>query len=143
MYRFLAVLAVALGCTSESSSADAATRQSSGKSYRIDVNLASEKPEAGKHTEVVITITPEAPYVLKTSTPMKIALECTDGCELEKKKLSSKDIKNPKSEAKAVVTKLTATSGKHRLDGEMSFFLCTDEICMRQTDDLTVAFEAL
>ncbi len=143
MYRLVTVVAIALGCTAESTPADATTRQSAGKNYRVEVSLAPDSPKAGEGTDVLITITPEAPYVLKTSTPMKIVLECTDGCDLEKKKLTAKDIQNGESTAKAVATTLKARSGRHRLDGDLSFFLCTDEICMRQTDDLTVAFEAL
>lgn len=143
MYRYLAIAVVALGCTAESTPADAATRQSTGKEYRIDVSLAPQSPKAGEGTRVLITITPEAPYVLKTTTPMKIQLECTEGCSLDKAKLTAKDIADPESKAKAVTTQLTAKSGKHRLDGDLSFFLCTDEICARKTDDLTVAFEAL
>ena len=143
MHRYLAITLVALGCTAESTPADAATHQSTGKEYSIEVSLAPKTPKAGEEARVVITITPEAPYVLKTTTPMKIQLECTEGCSLDKDQLTAKDITDPNSKAKAVATELTAKPGKHRLDGDLSFFLCTDEICARKTDDLTVSFEAL
>ena len=142
-YRSLAIFAIVLGCSSESIPADAATRQSAGKQYSIQAELASPTPTAGENIELLITITPEAPYVLKSTTPMKIALECTEGCELTQSKLTAKDIKDEETEAKSVATVLTARSGKHRLDGDLSFFLCTDEICERKTDDLILSFEAL
>ncbi|MEM6730910.1 MAG: hypothetical protein AAF658_05105 [Myxococcota bacterium] len=157
MPRMMFVCALVIGCSTQAptsanatgpelsgdSPAAVATRQSSGKEYSIAVQLAATQVKSGDPTAVTITITPQAPWVLKTTTPMKIQLECTDGCDITKARLSAKDIDDAEASAKSVKTQLKASSGKHRLDGDLSFFLCTDEICKRQTDDLTLSFDAI
>ncbi len=109
-----------------------------GEDYTIQVSLNIDDESANT---VAITIVPKSPLVLKTTTPLAIALECTEGCTVEKPKLDAEDIVDAKTSAKTVRSPLKVRRGRHRLDGELSFFLCTDEICRRQTDDLTYAFD--
>lgn len=131
-----------LACDARASEAEGPERlvvpEITGKDYTIQVSLNIDDESANA---VAITIEPKAPWVLKTTTPLAIALECTEGCTLEKPELNAKDIVDAKTSAKTVRSPLTVQRGRHRLDGELSFFLCTDEICRRQTDDLTYAFD--
>lgn len=132
------VLSALVGCNvraGEELSTPSAAQEIEGKNYRVQLALE------GKDTAVKITITPTAPWVLKTSTPLAIGLECTEGCTVGKSELNASDIVDPNADAKTVRTTLRAAPGHHRLDGELSFFLCSDEVCKRQSDDVTYAFD--
>lgn len=135
---------LATACNARAETAEpASVTQDSGPQYTVNVALDPVSPKSGEDATVTITITPLAPWVLKTTTPMKVTLECTDGCAVDKDKLTAKDIVDPKSEPKSVATTVKASSGAHRIDGDLSFFLCTDEICKREKDDVTLTFDAI
>ncbi|MEO1173134.1 MAG: hypothetical protein AAFX94_13950 [Myxococcota bacterium] len=134
----------AAACNAHAESADPTSiSPGTGPEYSVDVALNPTSPKSGESAEVTITITPVAPWVLKTTTPMKITLECTSGCSVDKTKLTAKDIVDPDTQPKSVSTSVKAAAGTHRIDGDLSFFLCTEEICKREKDDVTLSFDAI
>jgi len=99
-----------------------------------DLKVTPAKAPKGSPTDFAITISPKEGWVLTTETPFKIKLKSPESIALTKAELSSKDFKDPKSAAKSVGTTFTAaSSGKHQIEADMMFFLCTKEICKRFT----------
>ena len=132
MKRVLLVALFAVGCTVHA--------EEKGKVYTVDAITTPDTVTAGNAAELKITITPKAPWVLKTTTPMKVTLEASDGVKLAKKKLSNKDIIDAKSKAKSVKTGFESDPGDKKIDAKLSFFLCTEEICQRYTDKAQLSF---
>ena len=100
--------------------------------YDVSVNTTPASPKVGDSIQYNITITPIEPQVLKVETPFKTSLSATAGLKLEQEKFASKDFVDPKTAAKSLQTKAKVlASGKQAITAEMSFFLCTKEICQR------------
>jgi hypothetical protein len=133
MKRVLILALFAAACTAHAEKKD--------KVYTVETATDPSAVAAGSQAVFQITITPKAPWVLKTTTPMKITLEGSDGVKLAKKKLSNKDITDAKNAAKSVKAGFEAThKGSQHIDADMSFFLCTEEICQRYTDKAGAEF---
>ena len=93
----------------------------------------------GKPCQYRLSITPKAPWHLKTTTPLKVQLASTAGLKLTKTTLTWQDAAESTGDAKAVQTGCEgAKAGMQKVDADLSFFLCTDEICQRQTDKVSL-----
>jgi len=130
----LTVALMAVGCTAR---ADDGEEEKPNENYTV---VAATNPEAVKKDAAAtyaITITPKAPWVLKPETPLKITLAPSDGVKVDKTTLTSKDLVDPKTNAKSVETGIAAsTVGEHTVAADMSFFLCKEDICQRFRDKL-------
>jgi hypothetical protein len=101
------------------------------KDYTLNV-VTPVQAAVGAPTEIVLTITPKAPWALHTETPFSANLSATTGLSLAKARLDAKDFLDPKADSKSVKAAVTATvAGEHTLSAELSFFLCTDTVCKR------------
>jgi hypothetical protein len=109
--------------------------------YDITVTTPEKVPAGGKATYSV-TIVPKGEWKLKTETPFKVKLAGTEGVAIESSTLRSKDFADPKAASKTVSTHVTAPKGKHTIDADLMFFLCSAEICKRHTDKVAHQFEA-
>lgn len=134
MKRVLILVLFAVGCTAHAESKE--------KVYSITTVTTPETVNNGSDAELMLTITPKTPWVLKTTTPLKIILEASDGITLAKKKLSNKDILDAEPKAKSVKTTFKANAaGPQKISADLTFFLCTDEICQRYTDEAELAIQ--
>jgi len=99
----------------------------------------------GNQGQFKLSITPVAPWVMKTTTPMKISLSASDGISLSHNKLTNKDILKEGDGHNAIKTVATSfqskSGGEQTIGAKLSFFLCTDEICKRFSDKLTYSFK--
>jgi hypothetical protein len=96
----------------------------------------------GKPCQYRLSITPKAPWELKTSTPLKVQLAATAGLKLAKKTLTWQDAGESQGTAKMVQTGCEGQSaGSQKVDAELSFFLCTEEICQRHTDKVSLSVQ--
>lgn len=112
------------------------------KNYELSMSVAPEGMSASQDGELNITIAPKEGWVLKTTTPFKAKLSCDQPCALATDTLTATDMVDPESAEKTVRTKVSATTaGKHTVEADLAFFLCTDEICQRYTDKSKVEFE--
>ena len=110
------------------------------KPYQLQVASEPATVAVGATAQYRLTITPQAPWVLKTTTPLKAKLKPSAGVSLAKTTLTAKEIVDPNSVAKTVATNFSATkSGAQRIAAEVSFFLCTEEICERNADTIDLA----
>lgn len=113
------------------------------KDYELKAAIVPESVSAGQAARYQLTITPHAPWVLKTETPFDVRLSASNGVTLEKAKLTAKDFADPKAEAKVVASGFSAPAGTgHNIVADMSFFLCSQEICKRERDKVSVTFAA-
>jgi hypothetical protein len=107
------------------------------KDYELQI-IRPETLEVAKAADIVITIKPKAPWLMKSDTPFQLTLKPSAGLQLEKTKLTAKDYVDAKSSAKAVKVPVTATvAGEQTLEGTLSFFLCTEVVCKRMTEALS------
>ncbi|MEE8408615.1 MAG: hypothetical protein V3T05_03325 [Myxococcota bacterium] len=138
MKRILIIVLFTVGCTAHAESKE--------KVYSISTATLPEAITTGSDAEFKLTITPNAPWVLKTTTPLKIILEASDGIALVKKKFSNKDIVDEKSDeesdAKSVKAPFKANArGQQKINADLTFFLCTEEICQRYTDEAELSLQ--
>ncbi len=128
--KTLAILAGMLVSTS----ALAAEEVNKADWYSLKYDVAGAV-KAGAASSCKLTITPATGHVLKTETPFKAMLKGSEGVKVEKDKYTSKDFVDPKSVEKSIETKFTAAAaGKHSLNADLTFFVCSDEVCKRFKD---------
>ncbi len=134
LVAILAPLALA-GCSARAENAPAA------KSYTLAAAVTPPAPKVNEAGQWTLTITPTPPWVLKVETPFTATLKPSPGVTVDKSSLRAADFVDPKSAAKSLRTGFVASSaGDHVITTELTFFLCTDEICQRQKDSVAVRF---
>ena len=80
---------------------------------------------------------------LKTNTPFKAMVKGSDGVAVSKDKYTAKDFVDEKAAAKTIKTEFTASkSGEGTVNADLTFFLCTDEICKRYKAAAACGFKA-
>ncbi|MBI5509527.1 MAG: hypothetical protein HY903_12315 [Deltaproteobacteria bacterium] len=128
---FLVFVSVGLSCFAHAED----DKQPADKPYVITPAAQPSPIGVGKPCEYQLTIAPKAPWALKTSTPLKVALRPSDGLKLAKATLSAADVVDPKPEAKTLRTDCEVVKGgTQAVSADLSFFLCTDQICQRYID---------
>ena len=109
------------------------------KGYEITTALDPASVASGGSTKLVLNIAAKAPYVLKNETPFKAVLTTTPGLTLAKGEFTSKDFDDPKAPAKSISTAVTAAAkGPQQITADLTFFLCTEQLCERFKDKVTV-----
>ena len=129
-------------CSAVACSAHAEDSVATEKSYLLTPATEPTPLSVGKSCQYKITIAPKSPWVLKTVTPLKADLKATDGIKLMKTTLTAADIVDPKPSAKTITTGCEAQKkGAQTIAAELSFFLCTDQICQRFIDKVDLALD--
>ena len=106
--------------------------------YKVEGDVAS-----GKAGICSLTITPKGKQTLKTNTPFKAMVKGSDGVAVSKDKYTAKDFVDEKTPEKTIKTEFTASkSGEGTINADLTFFLCTDEICKRYKADAACGFKA-
>jgi hypothetical protein len=78
------------------------------------------------------TIRPHLPWTLTPNTPFVGSVTATAGLELLKAKLTSKDFADMKPADKTLIIPFNVHElGTQRVTTELSFFLCTEQVCQR------------
>jgi hypothetical protein len=115
---------------------------SAEKGYTLTAAVDPTPPKKDARAAWQVTIAPKAPWVLKTTTPLTVTLKPSPTVKPEKATLKAEDIVDGTTEAKTVRTGFVATAtGDASLDADLSFFLCTDQICQRFKDSVKVGFK--
>ena len=129
----VALLVVAAGVRAGDPAAEAA------KSYRIETQGTTAEVKAGGKGTLVVAIVPVAEVHVHPQAPLKITLEAR-GLTLEKTSLGHKDAVDPKAEApRFEIPFAAAAAGKQEAKAKLDFFICSDQWCVKQTRDVTVA----
>jgi hypothetical protein len=136
MIRLLAALAL-LVAASMVRAADFAAE--AAKSYRIDTQGSTVEVKAGGKGTLVLAIVPVEKVHVHPQAPLKITLEAP-GLTLEKTSLGHKDAVDPKSEGpRFEIPFVAAAAGRQDAKAKVDFFICSDQWCVKQTRDVTVA----
>jgi hypothetical protein len=113
------------------------------KSYRIETAGTTEKVAVGKPGLLVLSIVPVDQIHVDPRAPLKIALEGTPGLKLSKTSLGKADPVDPKAQGRRFEVPFVAEApGKHQARATLDFFVCSDQWCVKQVRDVTVAIEA-
>ena len=106
--------------------------------YAVKGDVAS-----GKAGACALTITPKGKQTLKTTTPFKAMIKGSEGVTPAKEKYTAKDFVDEKTASKTIETEFTpAKAGAGTVNANLTFFLCTDEICKRYKADAACDFKA-
>jgi hypothetical protein len=140
MIRPLAVAtlaALALAALAADPAADA------GKSYRIETAGSTTQVGVGQPGQLVLSIVPVEKIHVDARAPLKITLEATPGLKLAKTTLGKADPVDPKADGRRFEVPFVAeAAGKHEARAKLDFFVCSDQWCVKQVRDVTVAVEA-
>ena len=103
--------------------------------YALTASTVPKEVAVGTAAQYQLSLAPKPGWVLKTVTPFKVGLSGSDGLKLDKTKFASSDFVDPKTDTKVLQTGISALSpGKKTVTADLSFFLCTPELCQRFTD---------
>ncbi len=109
--------------------------------YRIETSkvVKVKKGAIGKaHVEVV----PRPNAHVSPDAPVSLTVSAGPAVKLEKAKLGRAEAKETKEKGVEFDVPFTAeAAGKDELKGKLSFFICTEKLCEKQTKDLALAVE--
>jgi hypothetical protein len=115
------------------------TAAAAARSYRIETAGTTTELKAGGKGNLVLTIVPVDKVHVHPQAPLKITLQSA-GLRLEKTSLGHKDAVDPKADGPRFEVPFSATdAGKHDATAKLDFFICSDQWCVKQTRDVTVA----
>ena len=113
------------------------------KSYRIETAGTTEQVSVGKAGVLVLSIVPVGKIHVDPRAPLKIALEGTPGLKLSKTALGKADPVDPAAAGRRFEVPFVAEkAGKHEARAKLDFFVCSDQWCVKQVRDVTVAIQA-
>jgi hypothetical protein len=138
MIRLLALAALlAAAPAAADPSADAA------QSYRLETAGTTEQVEVGKPGKLVLSIVPVGKVHVDPRAPLKIALEASAGLNLSKTSLGKADPVDPKADGRRFEVAFVAERpGRHEARAKLEFYVCSDQWCVQQKRDVTVALVA-
>src|SRR5690348_4545032 len=113
------------------------------RSYRIDTAGTTEKVAVGKPGLLVLSIVPLEKIHVDPRAPLKITLDATPGLKLSKTTLGKADPVDPQATGRRFEVPFVAeAAGKHQAKAKLDFFVCSDQWCVKQVRDVTVAIDA-
>ncbi len=113
------------------------------KSYRVETTGTTQKVQVGAEGKIVLAIVPIEKIHVDPRAPLKITLEATPGVRLSKTSLGKADPVDPKSDGRRFeVPFVVEKAGKHEARAKLDFFVCSDQWCVKQVRDVTIALEA-
>ena len=131
------LLAAAALARADASGADAA------KTYRLETTGTTAEVQVGKPGVLVLSIVPVEKVHVDPRAPLKIALEGSPGLKLSKSELGKADPVDAKAAGRRFEVPFVAEAkGKHEARAKLDFFVCSDQWCVKQVRDVTVAIEA-
>ncbi len=113
------------------------------RSYRIETTGTTERVAVGKPGVLVLSIVQVEKIHVDPRAPLKIALEATPGLKLSKTTLGKADPVDAKAVGRRFEVPFVAESaGKHQAKAKLDFFVCSEQWCVKQVRELTVAIDA-
>jgi hypothetical protein len=109
------------------------------KSYRISTAGSTGDLKAGAAGTLVLAIEPIGKVHVHPQAPLKITLESSPGLTLGKTQLGHNDAVDPKAEGPRFEVPFTAAAaGKQEAKAKLDFFICSDQWCVKQTQNVVV-----
>jgi hypothetical protein len=139
--RLVAATATAIlaGLAFAAGAADPAADAASSYAVRASVEPASL--QAGGSGTLRLVIEPAGAVHVDPRAPLKVTLTATPGLKLGKAQLGRSDAV-PAGQGVSFAAPLTAAAaGKQEVKAKLEFFVCTDQWCVKQARDVSVAVE--
>ncbi len=112
------------------------------KSYRIDTAGSTQQLAKGGKGTLVLSIVPLAKVHVHPQAPLQITLGSTPGLKLAKTSLGKADPVDPKADGRRFEVPFVAeAAGKQEARAKMDFFICSDQWCVKQVKDVSVAVD--
>ncbi len=112
------------------------------KSYRLETAGTTQQLAAGGSGKLVLAIVPAKGTHVHPAAPLKITLAGTPGLKLSREQLGHGDAVDPKAEGPRFEVPFTATAaGAQQARARLEFYICSEEWCLKQSRDLTVAVD--
>lgn len=105
--------------------------------YNLTASTTPANVTAGLETTYELRITPKGAWKTKTETPFKADLSAPKQVTLAKTAFANADLTS-KDGSNVITTTFKAAKGEHTIDAAVTFFLCTDQICQRFKDKLSL-----
>jgi hypothetical protein len=113
---------------------------SAARSYRIDTVGTTAEVQQGGEGKLVVTIVPLQGTHVNQEAPLKIALSGTQGLKLSRDALGHKDALDPAADAPRFEVPFTATAaGPQEARARVDFYICSEQWCVKQSRDVSVA----
>lgn len=110
------------------------------KNYRLETEGTTQALPQGGTGTFVLTVVPLDGTKVHPAAPLKILLSSTAGLKLAREALARADAVDPKARGPRFEVPFTAlAAGAQEARAKIEFYLCSDEWCVRQTRDVSVA----
>lgn len=111
------------------------------KTYTVRASAEPASLKAGAGGTITLVIAPTGEVHVDPKAPLKVTLSATPGLTLRKSQLGRAD-SVAAGQGLTLSAPFTATAaGKQEVKAKLDFFLCTDQWCVKQVRDLTVAVD--
>ncbi len=112
------------------------------RSYRIETEGSTRQVANGGSGKLVLSIVPLNGTHVHPAAPLKIALSGTPGLKLSKDVLGHKDAIDPGAQGPRFEVPFTAAqAGAQEARARVEFFICSDQWCVKQSRDVTLAVD--
>ena len=103
--------------------------------FDLAINHAPMILVAGTPATLSVTITPHAPWQLKTTTPFAATFSSPAAIEFKQNKYTARDFTDAKAPAKTITaTFVPKEAGEHKVGVDVMFFLCSEQVCQRHKE---------
>jgi hypothetical protein len=132
-----ALAGLAITATATAAAPDPAADATRSYALRASADPASLKIGAGGTLRLAVE--PTGAVHVDPKAPLKVTLTATPGLTLRKAQLGRQDAVQAGSGVSFEVPFTAAAAGPQELKAKLDFFLCTDQWCIKQVRDVTVA----
>ena len=129
----LTALAVAAGAAEPSSDA--------ARSYALRASAAPASLKVGEAGEVRLAIEPTGAVHVDPKAPVKVTLTSSPGLTLAKAQLGRPDATAAGAGVTFKAPFTAKAAGAQEVKAKLDFFVCTDQWCVKQVRDVTVAVD--
>ena len=137
--RLAIIAAVLTGLATAAVAADPAA--DAARSYAVRATASPASLKAGATGTLRLVIEPTGAVHVDPKAPLKVTLTASPGLTLAKAQLGRADAVQA-GQGVSFEAPFTATAaGKQELKAKLDFFVCTDQWCVKQLRDVTVAVD--
>ncbi len=111
------------------------------KTYSLQATAEPAALKAGAVGTLRLAIAPTGSVHVDPKAPLKVSLSATPGLTLPRAQLGRPDAVQAGTGVKFELPFTAAAAGKQELKAKLDFFVCTDQWCVKQVRDVTVAVD--
>lgn len=112
--------------------------------YEVDTSATSPEIKVNGDGKLSIHIKPIEGMKVHPQAPLEVRLTPSEGLKPARSKLGRKQVTDPEATAPELTCDLHAeTAGDHKVEAELTFYLCSETRCDRMKDKVVVAVKAV